>query len=47
MLGVIAELDDIEVVVVALDEMRLGAAAHLADQAARMDGHGGSTKASF
>jgi hypothetical protein len=47
MLGIIAELDDLEVAVIALEQVGLRTAAHFPDQAPGVDGHGGQVKASF
>ena len=46
MLRIIAKFDDVEMAVVAFQQMRLRAAAHLADQACGLNQHGWS-KGSF
>ena len=47
MLRIIAELDDVEVAIVALQQVSLRAAAHFSNQAPGMDGHGGNANVSF
>jgi hypothetical protein len=47
MLGIIAELDDVEMAIVALEQVGLRSTAHFSDQAPGKDGHRSRTNASF
>jgi hypothetical protein len=47
MLGIVAELDDVEVAVIAFEQVGLRTAAHFPDEARGVYGHDGELKASF
>ena len=47
MLGIIAELDDIVVAIIAFQQVGLRSTAHFSDQTPGMDGHRSKTNALF
>jgi hypothetical protein len=47
MLGIVAELDDVEVAIIAFQQVGLRSTAHFSDQTPSLDGHRSKTNALF